>query len=366
MTAQREGRAARLEPSLGQRFESSLQSLLPRESRIFGLLLGLAAVTGVLIWQVPLYVPLTAMVLPMVLASLLLGPRQLPWFVVLSLLILSVLVPVRDVKLDQRTISAVVILFAFGFIIMLASFRRSSLGVAGVRGESMLVDLRDRILRQGGMPELPSEWYAASELRSAGGTAFAGDFVVTARDGDRLNVAVVDVSGKGEGAGTRALLLSGALGGLIGALPQAEFLAAANDFLMRQDWEEGFATAVHLSVDLSTGRYAIRSAGHPPAALRVAGTGRWSVLEAEGPALGLIAKATYDAVEGTMRPGDALLLYTDGMVETPHRDIMLGVDKMLGRAELLLRGEFDGGAARLIEAIGSRNDDRALLLLHRR
>ena len=54
-----------------------------------------------------------------------------------------------------------------------------------------------------------------------------------------------------------------------------------------------------------------------------------------------------------MRRGDALLLYTDGMVETPHRDIMLGVDKMLGQAERLLRGEFDGGAKRIIEAIGS-------------
>ena len=59
----------------------------------------------------------------------------------------------------------------------------------------------------------------AAELRSAGGTPFAGDFVVASRVGDRLEVAVVDVSGKGQGAGTRALLLSGALGGLLSALP---------------------------------------------------------------------------------------------------------------------------------------------------
>ena len=37
---------------------------------------------------------------------------------------------------------------------------------------------------------------------------------------DRLELAVVDVSGKGEEAGTRALLLSGAFGGLLGALPR--------------------------------------------------------------------------------------------------------------------------------------------------
>ena len=136
---------------------------------------------------------------------------------------------------------------------------------------------------------------------------------------------------------------------------------------MRQDWEEGFASAVHLSLDLDdraatpSGRPATR---RPRCASP--GTGRWSVLEAEGPVLGLIDGATYDRSRATMRHGDVLLLYTDGMVETPHRDIMLGVDKMLGQAERLLRGEFEGGAKRIIESIGSRNDDRALLLVHRR
>ena len=87
---------------------------------------------------------------------------------------------------------------------------------------------------------------------------------------------MVDVSGKGEEAGTRALLLSGAFGGLLGALPPAEFLPAANDYLLRQDWDEGFATAVHLSLDLADRRLrgphrrppagALRSGRHRPLA----------------------------------------------------------------------------------------------------
>ena len=364
MTAYREGREARA-PSLDERFASVLRGVLPRDSRVFALLIALSVWVGVVIWQWPDYVPLTAMVVPLVVANLVLGPRQLPWFVVLTLLILAVLVPQQPL-VTPRTAVTVVIIFSLGFIILLASFRRSTLGVAGLRGESMLVDLRDRILRQGGIPELPDDWYVASELRSAGGTPFAGDFVVTARHGHRLDLVVVDVSGKGEGAGTRALLLSGALGGLLGAMSPEDFLESANDFLLRQDWEEGFASAVHLSLNLLSGQFEIRSAGHPPPALRVAGTGRWVALEAEGPLLGLIERATYEPVGGTMRRGDALLLYTDGMVETRHRDIMLGVDKMLGQAERLLQGEFDGGAKRIIESIGSRNDDRALMLIHRR
>jgi serine phosphatase RsbU (regulator of sigma subunit) len=181
-----------------------------------------------------------------------------------------------------------------------------------------------------------------------------------------MEVAVVDVSGKGEAAGTRALLLSGAFGGLLGALPPHQFLLAANDYVLRQGWDEGFATAVHLSLDLATGDYELRTAGHPPAAHRQSGSGRWVVCNGEGPALGLIEDVAFPPVRGTIRSGDAIMLYTDGVVETPDKDIDLGIDRMLGQAEQLLRGRFEGGAARLVDALGSRNDDRAMLLVHRR
>jgi hypothetical protein len=350
-------------PGLRQRLEALLNRLVPRGSRILVLLVASTVLIGLTIWFSP-DAPLVSLLVPLVVSSLLLGPRQLPWFVVFDLLVLAIVVTSQDINV--RSSIAVVIIFGLGFIVLLSSFRRSRLGVAGIQGEMMFIDLRDRILRQGGIPSLPEEWHAEAELRSAGGTPFAGDFVVASRVDDRLEVAVVDVSGKGQGAGTRALLLSGAIGGLISALPPSEFLAAANTFLLRQDWDEGFATAIHLSLDLTTGHYDLRSAGHPPAAVRHAGSGRWEVVASEGPVLGLIDGASYEAVSGQMLHGDALLLYTDGMVETRTRDIGSGIDKMLGQAERLLRGQFEGGATRLIEAIGSRNDDRALLLVHRR
>ena len=109
----------------------------------------------------------------------------------------------------------------------------------------------------------------------------------------------------------------GAFGGLLGALPPGDFLTAANDYLLRQDWDEGFATAIHLSLDIETGAFEVRAAGHPPAAQRDAGSGRWTVHEPEGPVLGLIEDAEFTVVSGVLRPGDALMLYTDGMVEIP-------------------------------------------------
>ena len=71
-------------------------------------------------------------------------------------------------------------------------------------------------------------------------------------------------------------------------------------------------------------------------------------------------------VTGALKRGDALLLFTDGLVETPQRDISLGIDKLLGQGEMLLREGFEQGAARLIDRLESHDDDRALLLLHRR
>ena len=354
-------------PSTWRRtWRSAVGRALPRESRALRWLSLLVLVFATAIWIWPTYVPLTTLLLPMLFGSLFLGPRTLPWFVVF-VLVTVIVVLTRQQNIRPVTGGVLLVIFTAGFIILLTSFRRSRLGVGGSQGESMLVDLRDRILGQGGIPTLPDGWQAQSALRSAGGTPFAGDFVVGARPhgGDRLEVAVVDVSGKGAGAGTRALLLSGALGGLIAALPPRDFLSSANDYLLQQNWEEGFATAIHLSLDLRTGAFEIRSAGHPPAAQRAAGSGRWTVHPSEGPALGLVADAEFPCVRGMLRSGDALLLYTDGMVETPSRDIGLGIDRMLGQAEMLLRGNFDDGARRLIDQLGSRVDDRALLLIHR-
>ena len=82
--------------------------------------------------------------------------------------------------------------------------------------------------------------------------------------------------------------------------------------------------------------------------------------------LGLIDGVSYEPMQGRLGSGDVLLLYTDGMVEEPRRDIELGIDEMLGVAEHLFRNSLDGLAGRLAAKVGSPDDDRALLLVHRR
>ena len=324
-----------------------------------------ATLVGAAMVAVPDEAPITAIILPMVLGGLLLGPRPLPWFVIYNLVLLTLALP----KLPSTTLRGVVsigVLFLLAFIIMVGSFRRTRLGIAGTMGESMLADLSDRIQGQGVLPDLPQPWHAESVIRSAGGTRFSGDFFVVGDvDSGRLDVSVVDVSGKGDRAGTRALLLAGAMGGLVTALEPDKFLPATNAYLLNHPWQDGFATAVHLSVDLESGLFRVWTAGHPPALHWRAGAGRWTPLDSEGPMLGLIPDADFHEAGGVLRSGDALMLYTDGMVETRTTDIGIGIDRLIGQADRRLRGNFGGGAKTLVDSAGNRADDRALLLVWR-
>ena len=265
--------------------------------------------------------------------------------------------------------SSVVVSAVVAVAMIWLAVSRARLGVQGTLGESMLVDLRDRLRAHGELPTLPERWHAEVALKSAYGESFSGDFVVASRSntGEQLEVALVDVSGKGINAGTRALLLSGALGGLLGAMKPADLLSAANSYLLRQDWGEGFATAVYTALDLDTGAFFLAGAGHPPAVKFWAGSGRWEVLDLpSGPLLGVIEGADFPHSSGRLDRGDALLLYTDGVIETRTRDLTAGIDRMLGAAESLVSKGFTGGASRICAAaLAGETDDRAVVLIWR-
>ncbi len=235
--------------------------------------------------------------------------------------------------------------------------------------DPMRFDLRERIRVQSKLPNLPRGWHREMALRPAPGSSFSGDFVVGARtnSGRRLDVVLTDVSGKGSEAGSRALLLSGAFDGLLGSLPPAEFLPAANSYLLRQDWDEGFATSIHLALDLVSGDYELFSAGHLPGLQYSAGRDRWEEKAADGPLLGVYDGAQFNPAQGSLRPGDVLMLYTNGLVETPGRDIVEGIDRLTGEADRYIADSGIHGASwHLIEAVAEDvNDDRAHLLISR-
>jgi hypothetical protein len=235
--------------------------------------------------------------------------------------------------------------------------------------DTMLAGLRERVLAGAVPAGLPAGWSLDTDLRCAHNGRFSGDFIVTSASAPaRLEVVLVDVSGSGPEAGARAMMLAGAFEALLDAVPSSEFLPVANRHVLGHDHEEGFATAIQVSLDLETGDFALTGAGHPPAVHYRSGSGRWDVLHAPdpNPALGLLATTGYSALPGRLAPGDALLLYTDGLVESRRIDVERGIDRLVGHADALLPKGISGAAARISEAIRAEDgDDRALVVIHR-
>jgi hypothetical protein len=245
---------------------------------------------------------------------------------------------------------------------------RAKVGTRGLSGDRMFADLRDRISSAGRIPPLPLGWSATSCVLSANSDQFSGDFVVVCLldEGRRLEVALLDVSGKGRKVGTRSLLLSGAVGALLGAVPARDFLTVANEYLLRQRWEEGFATAVHLEVDLDSGVFSVANAGHPTPAHYTSGRGMWSAVETRrGPLLGVIPGAEYPRYDGRLESGDSLLLYSDGVVEVPGTDLADGFDRMLGIAARSVLDDGDIAHDVCVEARSGPADDRAAFVIRR-
>jgi hypothetical protein len=330
------------------------------------LLLSIVATWAISEW--PNQVPWGVYGLIVVSAGLFLEPRFL-LVVYIGLFLAMAILGVYLGTVKGATTGAQIVTVAMMLLMIWLSHARAQVGVVGVSGESMLVDMRDRLRAQGELPALPPSWGAEVALESAYGDGFAGDFVVASRstDGCTLEIALVDVSGKGREAGTRSLLLSGALGGLLGEMSEGGFLQSANNHMLRLRWPEGFATAVHVAIHLETGNFTIGYAGHPAAAQYTSGSGRWRMLAGgRGPLLGVIEHADYPRESGTIRRGDALVLYSDGVIEARDKALFDGIDRMLGRAESFIRTGFEGLAQRLCDqALAGLGDDRAVVVIWR-
>lgn len=310
--------------------------------------------------------PVSAFSLPMLLGMILLRFWPMVALVSVDVVLIAVALIAASPTLDSTRITSLVLMCLSIAIILFESSRHRS-GLPGPLGEAMLVDLRDKLQSQGRVPPLPDGWRSQSATRTAGGVKFAGDFLVAHLSDDErhLEMILVDVCGKGVGAGSQSLQFAGALGGLIGSLPPLGLFAAANDFLLRQHWDEGFATAVHVLVDLETGEYSIVNAGHPPAMTWDPVAREWTVDGARGIALGITKFPEFVQTSGRLDVGDALMFYTDGVIEVRGRGITEGIEWLRGVARDAVLSEFDDAPTRILSRVATTDDDRAILILSR-
>ena len=161
-------------------------------------------------------------------------------------------------------------------------------------------------------------------------------------DDDHLCLIMADVSGKGVPA---ALIMLAAKIILVNCARQGgspeEILTRANDAIYPNIPEEMFVTVWLGVLEISTGRLVSVNAGHEYPALRHA-RGRFKLLdEAEhGFVLGGMEGTRYEEYVLTLKPGDKLFLYTDGVPEASDRS-----EEMFGGERMLEALNADPGAA---------------------
>ncbi|WP_426244487.1 PP2C family protein-serine/threonine phosphatase [Nocardioides sp. LHG3406-4] len=340
------------------------------ESQVFTLLVLLGGVTlsFVVSWSAYDLLPLTAYFVWLLIGMLLL--RFAPLVILSAYVGLAATTALVHEGAVTGARAAALASLAVAIALILYQSSRQRSGLPMPLSEALLVDLRDRLRSQGTVPTLPAGWEAQSAVQPANGGRYAGDFlVVDLRDDRHLEMVLVDVCGKGLTAGPQALQFAGALGGLIGALPPRELMLAANDFLLRQHSDESFSTAVHLLVDLEDGSYAITSAGHPPAlhwhSHTADGQRAWEIDNARGTALGIVQHPELHGTVGQLAPGDALMFYTDGVIESRGSDIDTGIAWLQEVAREAVRLGFSGAARRIVRRVAQGDDDRAVLILAR-
>ena len=126
------------------------------------------------------------MILPILAGGLLLWPRALRIF--FGFAAAALIYDVVEGKAGAGIVATIVLTAVFADVL---ARTREKLGVQGLRGDRMLLELRDRIRAQGKLPELGEGWGSSLVLKPAGGSSFGGDFVVSFCDGKMLEVALV-------------------------------------------------------------------------------------------------------------------------------------------------------------------------------
>jgi len=238
---------------------------------------------------------------------------------------------------------------------------------------AVLARTLQQILLPPRLPKIPGLQVAARYVAGGTGTEILGDFYdVFPSVRGSWGLVVGDVCGKGIPAAKSTALARHTLRGA--ALRQTRpslILAGLNQALL--DWpadDPRFLTAIYATVRprLVTS-VRISSAGHPLALVRRA-DGRVKTVGQPGTLLGLLPDPDLYDTRQLLRPGDSMILFTDGVTEArSHVNRDFYGDERLGK---LVGGLGDLPAARMAAAVikairafsgGVVSDDTVVLVL---
>jgi len=203
-----------------------------------------------------------------------------------------------------------------------------------------------------------------------------GDFYDLFALGSRsVAILIGDVSGHGVEAAAFTSLAKNTIEAFAfeGEVPTAA-LAKANLVTIRthSSSDEGlqFLTAFYGTLNLDDGRLEYAVAGHPPGMIRRREGANVELLRAGSPVIGVFPEASYPGWQAEVRPGDTLLLYTDGLTECRRGSELFGQDRLLDLLASMPHVSAPELPDRIFEAAmafceGDLRDDVAILALTR-
>lgn len=219
-----------------------------------------------------------------------------------------------------------------------------------------------RTLLPTSLPLLPG-WSVDARYEPAGTGQVGGDWYDVLRLADgRLALTIGDVTGHGLAtAAAMGQLRNATRAYLLDAAPPAVVLSRVAA-LARWTLPGQMATMAVALLDPATGEVEYSGAGHlPPLVVRADGSAAWEPVLGS-PLIGLLAGEPAWG-RTTLAPGDALLLFTDGVIERRReslRDALARTAEAVGRP---VPGDLDALVARLRDP--ASDDDATVVLLAR-
>ena len=217
--------------------------------------------------------------------------------------------------------------------------------------------------------ELAARYRAAGEANDVG-----GDFYDVFPTGEwTWGVVVGDVLGKGPGAASMIGLARHTLRAAATREPDSvAALSILNDALYRESAQEAFCTAVYAAISVADDRMEaeLTCAGHPlPMVLR--NDGRLDTVGRPGTVLGAMPTLELEPYRISLDPGDALVMFTDGVLEARSEEGVFGEERLRSLLSTLLSATAKDIAEQVARhaidfQAGAPRDDLAVLVARRR
>ncbi len=247
--------------------------------------------------------------------------------------------------------------------------RRAAVAIDNAQLHTELREMAVRLQRAvlpSALPELPG-WDLAAHYSPAGHLEAGGDFYdVIPLDGSRIAFFIGDVMGRGVQAAAAMAQMRAAVRVLVAVDPDpVSLLTRLDTFFDRYELNQ-LVTMLYGVVDPRTSELVIANAGHlPPVIIRADGNTEVVAVHQEL-LLGAGAAARTVGVFDLL-PGDALLAFTDGLVERHDEDIDVSQTRLIRACEAIQPGQITEALDALVGQVSdpSRDDDVAALLVRR-